>query len=232
MKINITNDLSVFKGTNERCVTIGGSAKNICNSIFKILGVLPNKGDGQPDSQYWEQIIIPWNSAGKLIGKVGSNVKRLNDEYHVEVGSTCIRFTQIRISSDTETPSDHRNRSVLIIGSPENVTQASHYIKDFTGGNSIENYPGDLSIRMFVPIQAFYRLCPQDSSKSYIQGKFPSVVITPSPDFSACTGFSTRGVDLAGPGGAVADAKRQIESMVRDWVVRREIVACKVELGA
>ena len=87
MKINISNDPSVFKGTNERCVTISGSTKNICNSISQILGVLPNKGDGQPDSQYSEQIIIPWSSAGKLIGKVGSNVKRLNDEYHVEVDS-------------------------------------------------------------------------------------------------------------------------------------------------
>ena len=113
----------------------------------------------------------------------------------------------------------------MIIGSPENVAKASAYIKEFTGGNSMENYPSDVSLRIFVPIQAFYRLCPQDSSKSYIQGKFPSVSVTPSPDFSACTGFSTRGVDLSGPGSAVADAKRQIESLVHDWVGHREIVA-------
>lgn len=62
-----------------------GSTKNICSSVKQILEALPSKGDSQSDTQYFEQIIIPWSSAGKLIGKVGSNVKRLNDEYHVEV---------------------------------------------------------------------------------------------------------------------------------------------------
>ena len=76
---------SIFKGTSERCVTIMGSTKNICSSVKQILEALPSKGDSQSDTQYFEQIIIPWSSAGKLIGKVGSNVKRLNDEYHVEV---------------------------------------------------------------------------------------------------------------------------------------------------
>lgn len=85
MKISISNDPSIIKGTNERCISIVGSRKNICQSVKQILGVLPNKGDGQPDIHYSEQIIIPWTSAGLLIGKVGSTVKRLNEEYHVEV---------------------------------------------------------------------------------------------------------------------------------------------------
>lgn len=91
MDVIVDNNFEPFRGVNEHFVTLRGSIDGIIDALDCIIKKLPKQFDHVPEGQTCKHIIIPWANAGKLIGKGGEAIRKLNEETHtiVLLGREC-----------------------------------------------------------------------------------------------------------------------------------------------
>ncbi|KAK8821857.1 hypothetical protein WA556_002302, partial [Blastocystis sp. ATCC 50177/Nand II] len=213
IEITVDNSFEPFKGVNEYFVTLVGSINGIIDALKTIICRLPKQFDHVPEGEVCKQIVIPWGNAGKLIGKGGETIRRMNEDTH----------TNISITRDTESPADRRNRCVSIIGKEEDVNRAVERVKEITGGAELASYPGNVSYRASVPVQAIPLLFPKNEVICAELREFTSVVCRPAPEEDSVPGFTVHGVDVYGAPADVVTLTQRMEEVVKEWVEKKTI---------
>ena len=87
IEITVDNSFEPFKGVNEYFVTLVGSINGIIDALKTIICRLPKQFDHVPEGEVCKQIVIPWGNAGKLIGKGGETIRRMNEDTHTNARS-------------------------------------------------------------------------------------------------------------------------------------------------
>lgn len=93
-------------------------------------------------------------------------------------------------------------------------------------GYVLEKYPGSVSIRVAVPVQAIYYLFPPTSTSHRHPDlePFTNVRIRQAPIEDTIAGFTQCGVDISGPSSAVVQVTQVIQKLVSQWIKERKIV--------
>ena len=67
-------------------MTCSGTIEGLVESLDTIMQYLPRKFDSIPQGVYSAQVIFPYDASGKLFGKGGENIRKLNEETNTTVG--------------------------------------------------------------------------------------------------------------------------------------------------
>lgn len=87
IEITVDNTVEPFKGANENFVTLVGSINGIIDALKTIIYRMPKQFEYIHEGEVCKHIIIPWGNAGKLIGKGGETIRRMNDDTHTNACS-------------------------------------------------------------------------------------------------------------------------------------------------
>lgn len=93
-------------------------------------------------------------------------------------------------------------------------------------GYVLEKYPGSVSIRVAVPVQAIYYLFPPTATSRRHPDleSFTNVKIRQAPIEDSIAGFTQSGVDISGPSSVVLQVTQVIQKLVSQWLQERKIV--------
>ena len=104
------------------------------------------------------------------------------------------------------------------------MNRAVEQVKEITGGDELASYPGNVSYRTSVPVQAIPLLFPKNEVICAELREFSSVVCHPAPEEDAVPGFTVHGVDLYGPPSDVIALSDRMNEVVKEWTDAKKIV--------
>ena len=94
------------------------------------------------------------------------------------------------------------------------MNRAVERVKEITGGAELASYPGNVSYRASVPVQAIPLLFPKNEVICAELREFTSVVCRPAPEKDSVPGFTVHVVALT----------QRMEEVVKEWVEKKTIV--------
>lgn len=104
------------------------------------------------------------------------------------------------------------------------MNRAVERVKEITGGAELASYPGNVSYRASVPVQAIPLLFPKNEVICAELREFTSVVCRPAPEEDSVPGFTVHGVDVYGAPADVVALTQRMEAVVEEWVEKKTIV--------
>ena len=104
------------------------------------------------------------------------------------------------------------------------MNRAVELVKDLAAGAELASYPGNVSYRASVPVQAIPLLFPKNEVICSELREFTSVVCRPAPEEDSIPGFTVHGVDLYGASQDVVALLTRMKEVVKQWEEAKKIV--------